>query len=335
MATRGKNSSVSGVRGACSWAQVVAGGTTRTAMTAEPWPKLGGPGVADPDVDSQVLAQMEAREDRERGADDRNADTFGAEPGTWSFEQQLAANRALWEAAQAPPEPQPEVEQQPAPPPPPQPEPQQPVEPLAMPLDPAWVPVAARLAEEQRRFLKFAEYSSGLLWGRCACCEKWVCGADHFGSKEHVKRSKWWAGPDASDSGVGSDGPATSAPAPPAATARSPEVKVFYPTGFSGSTVDGALLVDSFFYMKDTTKTKRDKQKVEYLPELLAELRRDTGLVFMAVCSGGATLANPGEWSASFEELLERVPAGVRMILREVWLMSLIAMLSGATKTKS
>ena len=93
------------------------------------------------------------------------------------------------------------------------------------------------------------------------------------------------------------------------AHARHPEVKVFYPSGFTGTRVDGAFLVDSFFYMKS------GKRKVEYLPELLAELWRDTGLVFMAVCSGGATLCNPGEWSASFEEMLERVPSGIRMII--------------------
>ena len=140
-------------------------------------------------------------------------------------------------------------------------------------------------------------------------------GSDHFGTDGHVKRSKWWTGPGATESAAGGDAPAASVPPEPAAPARAPEVKVFYPRGFAGDTVDGALLLDSFFYMKDMTKTKRDKQQVEYLPELLAELWHDTGLVFMAVCSGGATLVDPGQWSASFDELLERVPAGVRMII--------------------
>ena len=73
--------------------------------------------------------------------------------------------------------------------------------------------------------------------------------------------------------------------------------------------MDGAFLVDSFFYMKD------GKTKVEYLPELLADLWRDTGLVFMAVCSGGAALTNPTKWTVTFDELLDRVPASVRMII--------------------
>ena len=51
------------------------------------------------------------------------------------------------------------------------------------------------------------------------------------------------------------------------------------------------------------------------MPKCLDELHRLTGLVFMAVCSGGATLTNPGRWSASFEELLERVPTGLSMII--------------------
>ena len=60
---------------------------------------------------------------------------------------------------------------------------------------------------------------------------------------------------------------------------------------------------------------KEGKRQVHYLPECLDELHRLTGLVFMAVCSGGATLTNPGEWSASYEELLERVPSGLRIII--------------------
>ena len=35
----------------------------------------------------------------------------------------------------------------------------------------------------------------------------------------------------------------------------------------------------------------------------------------MAVCSAGAKLTNPGETEASFDELLEPVPTGVRMII--------------------
>ena len=64
------------------------------------WPKLGAGRWADLaeesewDLDSQLLHAMEAREDLERGADDANWDTFG-DGGSWSFEEQLAANQRL------------------------------------------------------------------------------------------------------------------------------------------------------------------------------------------------------------------------------------------------
>ena len=67
--------------------------------------------------------------------------------------------------------------------------------------------------------------------------------------------------------------------------------------------------MDSHFYRKN------GKGTVEYLRECFAELHRAIGLVFMAVCSGGAKLTEPGAWSASFQELLQRVPEGVRMII--------------------
>ena len=60
---------------------------------------------------------------------------------------------------------------------------------------------------------------------------------------------------------------------------------------------------------------KDGKTKIEYLPELLTALRLSTGWVFMAVCAAGATLASPGGWSTSFEELLDCVPAGIRVII--------------------
>jgi len=57
--------------------------------------------------------------------------------------------------------------------------------------------------------------------------------------------------------------------------------------------VDGAFVVDSFFYFKS-----KSGKKTEYLPELLAEILAETGLVFVAVCSGGAALSNPGNGGA-------------------------------------
>ena len=228
MATRGVKQSVNGGRGGRSWAQVVAGGTERAAVTADAWPALGVHGATDLDVDSQLLMQMEARQDREGGADAYNGETFGDDAGTWSFEAQLAANRVLWERAQPPPEPQvepapqpqPQAQEQPqAPPPPPPPPP-------AQGVDPEWLKLG--LTAEQQQCMEMSVWvASGLLWGRCKCCKVWVMGPEHFETDKHMRKCGGTAGP-----------------TQPAATTRSPEVKVFYPTGFAGSTVDGALLVD-------------------------------------------------------------------------------------------
>ena len=54
------------------------------------------------------------------------------------------------------------------------------------------------------------------------------------------------------------------------------------------------------------------------LPELLAEIRAETGLVFVAVCSGGAAVYNPGSGGAYFHELLAHVPDGVRYLISVV-----------------
>ena len=82
---------------------------------------------ADWDLDSQLLAQMEAREDRERGADSANGETFGPEAGGWSYEEQVAANELL------------EVE---LPPP--------------VPEDPDWTRTARKLSTEQLSFVTTA-----------------------------------------------------------------------------------------------------------------------------------------------------------------------------------
>jgi len=79
--------------------------------------------------------------------------------------------------------------------------------------------------------------------------------------------------------------------------------------------MDGAFVIDSFFYFK----AKNSGKKVEYLPELLDALFFSTGLRFMAVCSGGAALRRPSDArAATFEELLERVPQGLRCIIAVV-----------------
>ena len=76
----------------------------------------------------------------------------------------------------------------------------------------------------------------------------------------------------------------------------------------------GAFLVDSFYYFKNSSSATRP-----YMEEMLTELYGRTGLVFMAVCSGGAALVTPADpRAASYEELLARVPVGVTAIVAVV-----------------
>ena len=99
-------------------------------------------------------------------------------------------------------------------------------------------------------------------------------------------------------------------------TVRSTKVGVYYPSGWAGSRVDGAFLADSFYHMVEVDENdKKKKNKKVYVPDLLAELWRDTGLVFMAVCSGGASPASPTEWTVTSQELLKVIPAGICMII--------------------
>ena len=122
------------------------------------------------DLDSELLHAMEAREDRERGADEANADTFGDGAGGWSFEEQLEANQRLSECA-SPPVPVP-----------PAPEPVQ-------PADPKWAETADALSAEQQRFATMkTNASSGLLWSKCACSDKWA-DTWRLWTKEHVRRA--------------------------------------------------------------------------------------------------------------------------------------------------
>ena len=58
-----------------------------------------------------------------------------------------------------------------------------------------------------------------------------------------------------------------------------------------------------------------DTEHVYYMPEMLDYLWRETGLVFVAVCSGGAALSKPHGRGASYEQLLSKVPHGLDMIV--------------------
>ena len=95
-----------------------------------------------------------------------------------------------------------------------------------------------------------------------------------------------------------------------------PAIEVFYARDYGGEVVDVAFLVDSFYYMK-----RGKNSKYEYLPEVLSELRRRTGLTCMAICSGGAQLVSPSSGAATYAQLLSRVPSG--------GVMALVAIVSG------
>jgi hypothetical protein len=135
----------------------------------------------------------------------------------------------------------------------------------------------------------------GGLWGRCKWCgkgDKWL-DDKHLGSKQHLENAKLYCvGAVAGASGAASStdsavagGPSVAMPRPgPApstvASARSPDIKLFFPTGCSSRDVDdmdGAFLVDSFYYMKKSKKGAR----VDYMRQMLDELRQKTGKVFM------------------------------------------------------
>ena len=60
---------------------------------------------------------------------------------------------------------------------------------------------------------------------------------------------------------------------------------------------------------------KRNGKKHLYLRSVLDELQASTGYTFVAVCSGGAAMAHPCGGAASFAEMLEHVPRGVRFVV--------------------
>ena len=74
--------------------------------------------------------------------------------------------------------------------------------------------------------------------------------------------------------------------------------------------MDGAFLVDSFYYFK-----KRGGSPKPYMRDMLTRLQQETGYTFMAVCSGGAALVEVTDKSATYEQLLARVPNNVEAIV--------------------
>ena len=72
---------------------------------------------------------------------------------------------------------------------------------------------------------------------------------------------------------------------------RAAWVRTFRPSGCGAYVhVDGAVVVGSFFYVKN-----KPGKKTEYLPELLEDVRAETGLVFEAICSSCDAVCNSGQ----------------------------------------
>ena len=56
-------------------------------------------------------------------------------------------------------------------------------------------------------------------------------------------------------------------------------------------------------------------KKLRYLPRLLAEIHRETGLIFVAACCGGAALFSVSHGAAYCAQLLAEVPSGVKYLI--------------------
>ena len=85
-------------------------------------------------------------------------------------------------------------------------------------------------------------------------------------------------------------------------------IKIFLPSSWNGQGIDGAFVMDSFYYFKEKKKV------VQYMVELLDFIQQKTGHVFMAVCGGGAKIS-PRSGDIKFADLLELVPRGVKIVI--------------------
>ena len=208
-------------------------------------------------------------------------------------------------------------------------------------VHPKWPAFAVRIALENQCYVVLEPWGTAGDWGVCVCCSSykkktvWVDRDDHFTNKGHAKAvwhfpvtevpSRHRGNPfdihfsasrgqderiNASSGDflarhqsvnlIGSSG-------------RSPDIVVFYPSACQACDVmDGAFIIDSYYYFK----CKKSGKKVMYLVELLDILFFKTGLRFMAVCSGGAALRKPSDpKAATFDELLQRVPSGLLCVI--------------------
>ena len=180
-----------------------------------------------------------------------------------------------------------------------------------------WPDVEDTLTDEQKSCVVLAPYTdSRFLWGKCKHCDRFVNDVDHFGTTRHLKKCSH----DAQPSGVPSAeapctvpekaaAPVASVRASPAAEEEvAPGVFLFRPSGDVESAPGAAFVIDSFYYAKGARG-----RSVHYLPGVLEAIRQETGVVFWAVCAGGAQLV--AKRKATFEQLLEFLPSGLAALI--------------------
>ena len=176
--------------------------------------------------------------------------------------------------------------------------------PALLPPSPDWAAVESLLTPLERRNMTMVDKVEWQgFWGKCTLCNA-LYDADHCASRKHRRRCSW---PQASE-------PATASSESTPAPRRSPHIVEFHPLNWAGEPARGALLVDSFFYMKKKRPNGRSTT-VHYLPQLLQDIWDATGMVFIAICSGGAALERPDGQGARFEELLARAPDGLDVVI--------------------
>eukprot|EP00973_Karenia_brevis_P074987 10420315-Karenia_brevis.AAC.1 len=179
------------------------------------------------------------------------------------------------------------------------------------PVHPAWASVTSQLCDAELACVSMEDWH-GMLWGKCTRCNKSI-DLPHLRSTTHRLRFRGVAEVDARGPQAGDP----RRPPPDGEQARScADTTCYYPSDYCGHRVHGAFLVDSFYYMKK--RTSGGNKYTMYMTELLDVIQRQTGKVFMAVCSGGAALAKPHGSGARYQDLLARVPCGVELIVAVV-----------------
>ena len=164
--------------------------------------------------------------------------------------------------------------------------------------------------DAEQFILHDVEMFNGERWGTCRACSlkakrnRFGACSDHFNLKCHTEAVAWFKRKLESSDGLSFASGSSSGQN--VNCSSNVDMQVFLPHGDTEKYVDGVIVMDSFYYMKSRNG------RLNYLPDLLTQLREEFGLVVMAVCSGGAALSNPGHSGAFYDQLLDRV--GVRKV---------------------